>query len=54
MLTFEEIKEYYKALLEKDTNYDGVFYVGIKTTGVFCRSICPARKPQGYSKNDSG
>lgn len=46
MLSSKEIQEYYKALLEKDTNYDGVFYVGIKTTGVFCRSICPARKPK--------
>lgn len=39
-------REYYKALLKKDTNYDGVFYVGIKTTGVFCRPTCPARKPK--------
>lgn len=39
-------QKYYKALLEKDSNYDGIFYVGIKTTGVFCRSTCPARKPK--------
>lgn len=39
-------REYYKALIAKDSHYDGVFYVGVKTTGVFCRSICPARKPK--------
>lgn len=39
-------REYYQALLNKDSNYDGLFYVGIKTTGIFCRSSCPARKPK--------
>lgn len=39
-------QEYYESLLAKDPNYDGVFYVGVKTTGVFCRSVCPARKPK--------
>lgn len=39
-------KTYYQALLDKDPNYDGIFYVGVKTTGVFCRSTCAARKPK--------
>lgn len=39
-------EQYYQALLNKDANYEGVFYVGVKTTGVFCRSTCPARKPK--------
>lgn len=39
-------QEYYRALLEKDSRYDGLFYVGVKTTGVFCRPTCPARKPK--------
>ena len=46
MLTEKLKQKYYQALLEKDKNYDGVFYVGVTTTGVFCRSICPARKPK--------
>src|SRR5579872_2292009 len=46
MVTADERIEYYKALLAKDSSYDGIFYVGIRTTGVFCRSICPARKPK--------
>lgn len=39
-------KEYYQALVDKDPEYDGLFYVGVKTTGVFCRPTCPARKPK--------
>ncbi|MBA3662066.1 MAG: bifunctional transcriptional activator/DNA repair protein Ada [Gammaproteobacteria bacterium] len=46
MLTSKKIKEYYQALLSKNSEYEGVFYVGVKTTGVFCRPSCPARKPK--------
>lgn len=38
--------EYYQALIAKNTEYDGVFFVGVKTTGVFCRPTCPAKKPK--------
>ncbi|WP_314584709.1 trifunctional transcriptional activator/DNA repair protein Ada/methylated-DNA--[protein]-cysteine S-methyltransferase [Paenibacillus terrigena] len=38
--------EYYQALIEKNSEYEGVFYVGVKSTGVFCRPTCPARKPK--------
>jgi AraC family transcriptional regulator of adaptative response/methylated-DNA-[protein]-cysteine methyltransferase len=37
---------YYQALIDKKTEYEGIFYVGVKTTGVFCRPTCPARKPK--------
>ncbi|MDX1738564.1 MAG: methylated-DNA--[protein]-cysteine S-methyltransferase, partial [Alphaproteobacteria bacterium] len=37
---------YYKALLERDSNYVGIFYVGVKTTSVFCIATCRARKPK--------
>lgn len=37
--------EYYQALLIH-TVYEGLFYVGVKTTGVFCRPTCTARKPK--------
>jgi AraC family transcriptional regulator of adaptative response/methylated-DNA-[protein]-cysteine methyltransferase len=36
----------YQALLDRNTNYDGQAYVGVATTGVFCRLTCPARKPK--------
>jgi AraC family transcriptional regulator of adaptative response/methylated-DNA-[protein]-cysteine methyltransferase len=34
-----------KAFRSRDVSYDGIFYVGVRTTGVFCRPSCPARKP---------
>ena len=36
----------YQALLEKDSRFEGVFIVGVKTTGIFCRPSCTARKPK--------
>lgn len=36
----------YKALLEKDASFEGLFYAGVKTTGIFCRATCRARKPK--------
>ena len=42
----DKINEYYKMLIEKNSNYAGIFYVGVKTTGVFCRPTCPAKKPK--------
>ncbi len=34
-----------KAFMERDASYDGVFFLGVTTTGVFCRPSCPARNP---------
>ncbi len=45
-LTQYKMKEYYKALVEKDSTYDGIFFAGIKTTGIFCHPTCTARKPK--------
>lgn len=47
MITDNKIREqYYKALLEKDSKFDGIFFAAIKTTGVFCHATCRARKPK--------
>ncbi len=46
MITAANKKEYYEAFLAKKTEYEGVFFVGVKTTGVFCRPTCHARKPK--------
>lgn len=46
MIKAEHKQEYYQALIDKKTEYEGLFYVGVKTTGVFCRPTCPARKPK--------
>lgn len=32
------------AMDAKDRRFDGVFFVGIKSTGIYCRPICPARQ----------
>jgi AraC family transcriptional regulator of adaptative response/methylated-DNA-[protein]-cysteine methyltransferase len=37
--------EMHAALRDRDASYDGVFVAGVKTTGIFCRPTCPARKP---------
>jgi AraC family transcriptional regulator, regulatory protein of adaptative response / methylated-DNA-[protein]-cysteine methyltransferase len=34
-----------RAFYGKDASYDGVFFTGVRTTGIFCRPSCPARKP---------
>ena len=39
-------KEYYEALVTKNSQYDGIFYAGIVTTGIFCHPTCTARKPK--------
>lgn len=38
--------EMYRATVERDAAYDGVFVLGVRTTGIFCRPTCPARKPK--------
>lgn len=39
-------KTMYNALLKKDSSFEGIFFAGVKTTGVFCRPTCTARKPK--------
>jgi len=34
---------YYEAMLARDHRFDGKFYLGVKTTGIYCRPICPAK-----------
>lgn len=36
----------YNALLKKDSSFEGLFFVAVKTTGIFCRPTCTARKPK--------
>ena len=35
----------YRALEARDARFDGVFFVGVTTTGIYCRPICRARLP---------
>ena len=41
----ERSDEFWRALHRRDSSYEGIFIVGVKTTGIFCRPVCPARKP---------
>lgn len=36
----------YNALVARDGRFDGVFYVGVTSTGVYCRPVCTARTPK--------
>jgi len=36
----------YRAISLRDARFDGRFFTGVKTTGIYCRPICPARTPR--------
>ena len=36
----------YHASVNKNPDFEGVFWMGVKTTGIFCRATCTARKPK--------
>jgi len=40
MLDFDECD---RARLARDPNYDGQFFTGVRTTGIYCRPVCPAK-----------
>ncbi|WP_430411987.1 bifunctional transcriptional activator/DNA repair enzyme AdaA [Kordia sp.] len=42
----KQIQEYYQALIERKENFVGIFFVGVKTTSIFCIATCRARKPK--------
>jgi AraC family transcriptional regulator, regulatory protein of adaptative response / DNA-3-methyladenine glycosylase II len=37
---------FYRALQARDARFDGRFFVGVLTTGIYCRPVCPARTAQ--------
>lgn len=36
----------YLALTSRDARFDGVFYVGVTSTGIYCRPVCPVKPPK--------
>ena len=36
----------YRAVKARDRRFDGRFFIGVSSTGIFCRPICPARTPR--------
>lgn len=41
-MTFDEM---YEAVINDDANYDGLFFYGVKSTGIFCRPSCQSKNP---------
>ncbi|GAC24838.1 AraC family transcriptional regulator, regulatory protein of adaptative response [Paraglaciecola mesophila KMM 241] len=39
------IQDYQQARLTRDPRFDGRFFIAVKSTGIFCRPICPAKLP---------
>lgn len=39
----------YRALAAKDARFDGVFFTGVKTTGIYCRPVCGVKTPRASS-----
>lgn len=37
---------YEQALQAKDPRFDGRFFIGVKTTGIYCRPVCPVKSPK--------
>jgi AraC family transcriptional regulator of adaptative response / DNA-3-methyladenine glycosylase II len=42
----QESKSLYKALVSRDRRFDGLFFVGVASTGIYCRPICPTKPPK--------
>lgn len=45
MKTLPPVAEMERAYLSKDASFNGLFFLGVRTTGIFCRPTCAARKP---------
>jgi AraC family transcriptional regulator of adaptative response / DNA-3-methyladenine glycosylase II len=39
----------YRAIAVRDARFDGRLFTGVKTTGIYCRPICPARTPRSQN-----
>ena len=43
--TENQEESYWQAVLERDQSRDGTFFYGVRSTGIYCRPSCPARRP---------
>lgn len=41
-----DAEKLYEAVVARDSAFEGLFYFGVKTTGIFCRPTCHAKKPK--------
>ena len=42
----DDFERCYRFMRSRDPRYDGFFFVGVTSTGIYCRPSCPARTPQ--------
>jgi AraC family transcriptional regulator of adaptative response / DNA-3-methyladenine glycosylase II len=42
----ESVESYYRAVSSRDGRFDGRFWFGVTSTGIYCRPSCPARTPK--------
>src|SRR3954471_10642512 len=42
----QDSRRLYKALTSRDSRFDGVFFVGVTSTDIYCRPVCPVRTPK--------
>lgn len=45
----QELEVYWAALQTRDREWDGRLFFGVKTTGIYCKPSCPAKRPQRKS-----
>lgn len=43
------VTQYYRALVSRDARFDGVFFYGVSTTGIYCRPVCRVKPPKASS-----
>jgi AraC family transcriptional regulator of adaptative response / DNA-3-methyladenine glycosylase II len=42
----QDSKTLYKALTARDSRFDGIFFVGVTSTGIYCRPVCTVKTPK--------
>ena len=45
----QDHRRLYNALTARDSRFDGVFFVAVTSTGIYCRPICPAKTPKAVN-----
>src|SRR6478609_7613637 len=45
----QDHRRLYKALTARDSRFDGVFFVGVTSTDIYCRPICPVKTPKAVN-----
>jgi AraC family transcriptional regulator of adaptative response / DNA-3-methyladenine glycosylase II len=41
-----EDSAYYEAFTSRDPRFDGLFFIGVTSTKIYCRPVCPVKTPK--------